>query len=65
MDERLRCQCKRWAARQCESRMTQEDLLCDSCRHGCSLVTVGGELPGAFSFHTRVTEFNWRRAETP
>lgn len=29
------CQCARFPDRPCESRMTQEDLLCDTCRKGC------------------------------
>jgi hypothetical protein len=35
MDERFRCQCQRRADR-CEQPMTQEDLLCDICRKGCT-----------------------------
>lgn len=38
--DRHRCQCSRWTEH-CRTRMTQEDLLCDICREGCSLLQIG------------------------
>jgi hypothetical protein len=36
--------------------MTQEDLLCDPCRDGCSLITIGdGE-----SWHVQMTDFKYQ-----
>jgi hypothetical protein len=57
MSEAFRCQCSRWSAsRPCEHRMTQEDLLCDPCRDGCSLITIGdGE-----SWHVQMTDFKYQ-----
>lgn len=39
------CQCKRFPAG-CSAQMTQEDLLCDTCRYGCTAaigVDVGAD----------------------
>lgn len=53
--EAFRCQCRRWTDRPCEHTMTREDLLCDTCRDGCSLITIEGQRP----FHTKVTDFKY------
>jgi hypothetical protein len=52
MDDRLRCQCRRWPRDPCGQAMTQEDLLCDACRHGCWLLRAGGE-----RFHVEVVKW--------
>jgi hypothetical protein len=68
MDERLRCQCRRWPASPCDATMTQEDLRCDACRDGCSLVTIGG---GVFkpadqpSFHVKARGMRITMAPRP
>jgi hypothetical protein len=36
------CQCKYLGPR-CDSEMTAEDLLCDQCREGCSLVFMSAQ----------------------
>lgn len=56
MADAFSCQCRQWPGKPCEARMTQEDLLCDACRAGCSLITIAGQPP----FHSRVTSFSYR-----
>jgi hypothetical protein len=53
MSAERRCQCRRFSSGQCSSDMTQEDLLCDQCRAGCTglVVPLGGEAK-----HYRFTE---------
>lgn len=34
------CQCRRYGAA-CSTTASQEDLLCDVCREGCSLLSIG------------------------
>lgn len=48
-----RCQCPRFPDAPCETRMTQEDLLCDTCRGGCSGAQPGYLLPGLQHFGIR------------
>ena len=40
-----RCQCPRGPAPGCGRPMTQEDLLCNACRYGCSVLEVDGQPP--------------------
>ena len=58
------CQCVRFQDHPCKWRITQEDLLCDTCRLGCSLMAFGphgsAEVPSLEGAeHIRVGEFKF------
>jgi hypothetical protein len=40
MREIERCWCEKWP-RRCTNRVSQEDMRCDICRDGCTLVASG------------------------
>ncbi len=52
------CWCNRWGG-DCSALATQEDMLCDTCRAGCSLLTFKWE-NGAYSCteHAKPVVFN-------
>lgn len=52
------CQCSKWRQRPCTGAITREDLQCDICRAGCSLIMIGGEgAPPGMVFHGGPIEF--------
>jgi hypothetical protein len=60
--ELLACQCSRGRIR-CETKATQEDLMCDFCREGCTVVMWGqvGGAPDEMTdgLHTRVVSWDF------
>lgn len=60
------CQCARVPLPPCSLAITQEDLLCDTCRAGCNAVTgVRLDSPdSAPAAHIRITDFRWELQHT-
>jgi hypothetical protein len=54
MTEIERCWCAKWS-RRCTNRVTQEDMRCDLCRRGCTLVVSGD-----WHAHCEQVEFDFR-----
>jgi hypothetical protein len=56
-DVSLMCSCTKYGFDRCVVRATQEDGLCNTCRDGCTRVTLTCE--GQTKHHTHVKEPAW------
>jgi hypothetical protein len=54
------CQCACWD-RVCWMAITQEDLLCDACRAGCSLIGAASDDQG-WALHLHITKLDFSLA---
>ena len=57
----FRCRCGRHSL-VCQRKATQEDMRCDACREGCSLIGIG-EPPGRW-FHAVITDWKFASLNT-